>query len=249
MKTPYRFAFLTCFSVACTGVVTEEPILPPVDAGAEDTGAVAPDSSPNRDAAGNGSAESSSNGDAAHDGSPVSTSNDSGVGRVPLNHRPSDAQCSDARPPGSCTASALITPGGCLLDSDCAAGVNGRCLNPGGGPAADCYCSYQECMHDTDCPAGKTCACLDAPYAGGSFTCVPGNCRVDADCGAGGYCSPSSTTGICGDSLAGYYCHTARDLCVDDSDCPATPGSPDVPGCVYSAMDSRWECDELPVCL
>jgi Cys-rich repeat protein len=83
---------------------------------------------------------------------------------------------------------------------------------------------------------------------------VKGNCRVDADCGAGGYCSPSSNTGICGDSLAGYYCQTPADLCIDDSDCPGSPvGSSGTiivgnPGCVYSTTDSRWECIVAPVC-
>jgi hypothetical protein len=71
---------------------------------------------------------------------------------------------------------------------------------------------------------------------------VTGNCRVDADCGAEGYCSPSPLTAICGDSLAGYYCHTAPDLCIDDSDCSGE-------GCVYSTTNSRWECVARLICL
>jgi hypothetical protein len=130
----------------------------------------------------------------------------------------------------------------------CAAGTNGHCINPGGGPAADCFCTYDACVHDIDCRAGETCACHGAPYTGGhGNTCVKGNCRGDADCGGSGYCSPSSLTALCGDYLAGYYCHTARDLCVDDSECPAS--GPGAPGCVYSTTDSRWECVQLPVCL
>jgi hypothetical protein len=171
------------------------------------------------------------------------------AGRVPpVNHRPSDAQCSTSAPPGDCLAP--FPDAGCASDNDCIeAGTNGRCINRGGGPAAPCVCTSDTCSVDTDCPNGQTCACHGAPYADGhSNTCVTGNCRVDADCGAGGYCSPSSLTAICGDSLAGYYCHTARDLCVDDNDCTAMPG-PGIPGCVYSTTDSRWECDELPVCL
>ncbi len=200
-------------------------------------------------------------GDAATDASTdaateaaVSADAESRAGRVPVNHRPSDAQCSTPAPPGDCAAP--YPGGGCASDSDCTeAGTNGRCINPGGGPAAPCFCTNDMCIVDTDCPSGQTCACHGAPYTDArGNTCVKGNCRVDADCGSGGYCSPSSNTGICGDSLAGYYCHTAADLCIDDSDCPQSPiGSSGTitvgnPGCVYSTTDSRWECIIVPVC-
>ena len=175
---------------------------------------------------------------------------ESGAGRVPLNHRPSSAQCSTPAPPGDC-AGPYPDGGGCASDSDCSeAGANGRCINRGGGPAAPCACTDDKCSDDTDCPGGQTCACHGAPYTGGSGTaCVKGNCRIDADCGPEGYCSPSATTALCGDSLAGYYCHTAADLCIDDGDCPESATVVGSPGCVYSATDSRWECLVLPVCL
>jgi hypothetical protein len=65
--------------------------------------------------------------------------------------------------------------------------------------------------------------------------CLAGNCRVDADCGAGGYCSP--TFGSCGSffGVVGYYCHTPKDKCVDDSDCP--PGD-----CRYDPIGGSWAC-------
>jgi hypothetical protein len=139
--------------------------------------------------------------------------------KVPVNHRASDAQCSTPAPAGDC-AGPGPEPGGCTTDSMCTAGTNGRCLHPGGGPAADCFCTYDTCIHDTDCPAGQTCACHGAPYTDGvGNTCIKGKCRVDSDCGVGGYCSPSAGSSICGDSLLGYFCHTAADLCTDDSDC------------------------------
>jgi len=171
------------------------------------------------------------------------------AGRAPVNHRPSDAQCSTPAAPGDC-AGPGPSPGGCTSDSNCTAGTNGRCLHPGGGPAADCSCTYDACVVDTDCPSGKTCACHGSPYTDSAGNaCVTGNCRVDADCGAGGYCSPSSLNEICGDSLAGYYCHTAADLCIDDSDCsPNVPASPDGPACAYGATDARWECVARPIC-
>jgi len=162
--------------------------------------------------------------------------------RVPVNHRPSDAQCSTSAAPGDCAGA--FPDAGCASDNDCTeAGTNGRCINQGGGLAAPCFCTFDQCLVATDCPHGQTCACHGAPYTGGhGNTCVTGNCRVDADCGAEGYCSPSSLAAICGDSLAGYYCHTAADLCIDDSDCSGR-------GCVYSTTNSRWECIEVQVCL
>jgi hypothetical protein len=159
---------------------------------------------------------------------------------MPLQHRVSDAQCSAARAPATSTGPGPL-PGGCTIDSDCTNGTNGRCAVFGGGPAADCQCSYDTCEHDTDCPSNQTCACHGAPYTDGAGnTCVQGNCRVDADCGL---------TAQCGDSLAGYYCHTARDLCVDDGDCPRAAGVVGNPTCLYSTRDARWECDQVIFCL
>ena len=101
-------------------------------------------------------------------------------------------------------------------------------------------------MHDTDCKAGNTCACHGSPYLGGQGNgCVPGNCRVDADCGAGEYCSPSYDPSSCG-GLAGYYCHTAQDVCLDDSDCSSGPNGPQV--CIYSTTSSHWECHVQLLC-
>jgi hypothetical protein len=194
-------------------------------------------------------ASSSSGGSSGAGSSSGAATSNADAGRVPLNHRPSDAQCSMPAPPGDC-ASPGPPPGGCTSDSSCSnAGPNGRCINQGGGPAADCFCTSDACVQDTDCPSGQTCACHGSPYTDGrGNACVQGNCRVDADCGAGAYCSPSPRTAICGDSLAGYYCHTAEDQCIDDTDCPSSPNVAGIPGCVYSTTDSRWECGDLPVC-
>jgi hypothetical protein len=117
--------------------------------------------------------------------------------------------------------------------------VNGRCVVIG----HNINCTYDDCEHDCDCAAGSTCACHDTAYMGPfGNTCVPGNCRVDADCGPGGYCSPA-TYGGC--SLSGYYCHTASDQCIDDSDClTSTAGSV----CSYLAANQRWECTGMWIC-
>jgi Cys-rich repeat protein len=98
-------------------------------------------------------------------------------------------------------------------------------------------------MQDTDCPTGQTCACHGAAYSSGAGnTCIQGNCRVDSDCGSGGYCSPAENSMSCGGVL-GYYCHTAADLCVNDSDC----GS-DLQVCTYSTTAGHWECQMEGLC-
>jgi hypothetical protein len=76
---------------------------------------------------------------------------------------------------------------------------------------------------------------------------VPGDCRIDSDCGPAGYCSPSSTIGGCGTRLAGYYCRTSDDQCLNDGDCSVDAG----PGggvCAYSTAKMRWECATVGLC-
>jgi hypothetical protein len=141
-----------------------------------------------------------------------------------------------------------VIPDWCSNDSDCAAGTDGRCtLFPGPSVAEPwphtCVCTVDTCASDTDCPSAQACACRGVLSPGSGNECVTSNCRVDSDCGQGGYCSLS---GYCSalfsqgpnpkDFVNGYYCHTAGDLCIDDSDCTGQ-GS-----CLYSMSDSRWEC-------
>jgi hypothetical protein len=134
----------------------------------------------------------------------------------------------------------------CNSDSSCTdGGPSGRCVESGGG-IAYCGCTYDTCADDAACTKGSTCACHGSPYTlGQGNTCMPGNCRVDADCGGGGgYCSPAYNVNSCG-GLAGYYCHTPTDLCVDDSDC-GTSNGPQV--CTYSTTTTRWECHVQELC-
>jgi hypothetical protein len=183
------------------------------------------------------------------DGSAVdSSSADSSPegGRVPVNHRTSDAQCQTMPAAGDCAGSLPDSSPACVTDSQCTSGTNGRCVVGGGGPVHDCSCTYDACTHDTDCGVGETCACHGSTYTGDSGNqCVIANCRVDSDCGAGGYCSPSSTLGLCGFSVAGYYCHTAADTCIDDADC----SSMSFGGCVYSTSAGHWACARVIFCL
>jgi hypothetical protein len=149
-----------------------------------------------------------------------------------------------APPPGDCQGPAGGGPN-CSKDTDCTeGGVDGRCIENNGG-ALICYCTYDTCGSDASCGTGSTCACHGSAYNNGGNTCVPGNCRVDADCGAGGYCSPSESTSGCGGVVAGYYCHTAGDLCINDSDCSAGGFGE---ACIYSTTASVWSCQRVPLC-
>jgi hypothetical protein len=128
-----------------------------------------------------------------------------------------------------------------MQDSMCTSGSNGRCIETTGG-ALTCFCSYDQCAKDADCPAGQLCVCHGSAFTfGGGNTCLMSNCRIDSDCGANGYCSPSHGTNGCG-GVTGYYCRTAHDLCVEDSDC----GSAKV--CAWSDANSRWECQQELLC-
>ncbi len=162
-----------------------------------------------------------------------------------MNHRPNDGQCYTTPPPGNCNFGGSGGPGMCSMDSQCAdAGPNGRCTLNNGGVAA-CFCTYDSCADDKACSQGETCACHGSPYTGGQGNhCVPGNCRVDADCGTGGWCSPSYTTNGCG-SIGGYYCHTPQDKCVNDSDCPMTMGPAT---CSFDTGLGYWACQQELLC-
>jgi len=169
--------------------------------------------------------------------------------RVPLNHRPDDSQCATLPAPGDCNTPPL--QGGefsCSTDGDCTSGTNGRCNTDAPAPIAGCQCDYDACAVDTDCPGGELCVCHGSPYFyGAGNTCTPGNCRVDSDCGPHGYCSPTVPPEACG-FVGGYFCHTAADTCLNDSDC----GTSFVSACVWSGTDGggdgRWECEQVDPC-
>ncbi len=197
-------------------------------------------------------------------------------GRVPVKHQSSGAACTTPRAamtPAACGCpdggqSSLARPdgsvclcGSCAQDSDCVAGPNGRCGEP--GPVASLSCSYDDCLADSDCKGGLPCTCRG--IASAPNVCeTASNCAVDSDCGPGVYCSPStldsfcscgnaalcpdsgtycSVNGspvpcVCGNSCGhGYFCRTPCDTCVDDSDC-GHRGT-----CNYDTVDRRWECE------
>lgn len=158
-----------------------------------------------------------------------SDSHDSATGRVPAVHRPVSIECSHTRGPG--TADPRVPKVDCSTDADCATGNNGRCLVSTHGGHLN-SCSYDECFSDSAC-GSRVCSCREAPSA--PNFCADANCKVDADCGAGGYCSPSVAFDRINVGIAGYWCHTSTDACTDDADCANAK-------CAYDPGTAHWMC-------
>jgi hypothetical protein len=164
------------------------------------------------------------------------------TGRVPKKHRATATACSMTRPAGPDPG---MGRGTCKADADCkdgAAGKNGRCVPSRAGFT----CSYDTCFDDATC-GGKVCLCRSAAEtvatSSTNHCLTQGDCQADGDCGAGGYCSPSFST--CGNyaGVVSYYCHTAKDGCIDDEDCQGLDGGLGGPGyCMFSPMETRWIC-------
>ena len=195
------------------------------------------------------------------------------------NHRSESESCPSQRGPapefcppgGTCTGQPYPShftglPLTCSSNSQCTAGVNGRCFPPILEPIAITQggCSIDECAADSDCGAKTPCICRSSSTDNSANICdVGSNCAVDSDCGPGGYCSPSkdachpnnSDPNWQAEGYSGpypYYCHTAADLCVNDSDCaPPDAGMESCPmfaSCAYNVQNSRWECTQFPCC-
>ncbi|HEY2404917.1 MAG TPA: hypothetical protein VGI10_02895 [Polyangiaceae bacterium] len=142
------------------------------------------------------------------------------MARVPKNHRPASTLCPEQRAAvtptpqnsGPCASDTCE----CRQDSDCTQGTNGRCGIP--EPIAGVWCTYDGCASDDDCPNATPCHCRSSAASWEADYCATNsNCRIDADCGPGGYCSPS----YCDLS---YHCHSPADACTDDSDCTEPAG-------------------------
>ena len=164
---------------------------------------------------------------------------------VPMNHRTDDSQCATPPPAGTCTMSSQGSA--CTADGQCTAGVNGRCIMSTSGPVS-CACEYDACLQDTDCPSGELCVCQGSAYRQAALNaCVTSNCRVDSDCGPGGYCSPSLGNGYdgCAGSIYGYFCHVPSDGCVNDADCSAM-GTGN--RCEWSPASGHWGCQTVGLC-
>jgi len=117
----------------------------------------------------------------------------------------------------------------CVTDEDCTQAANGHCaaLMLKGSRLHACY--YDECYTDADCRDGGVCECNAMQHR----CVIGGNCRRDADCGAGRWCAPSVDCV----GLVGYYCRTLADTCWPGSMCPGVS-----PRCAYDAKASHWSC-------
>jgi hypothetical protein len=206
-----------------------------------------------------------------HGGATTTGATSTGAGaacgtRVPEHHRASEGPaCPKERGAGDyallCTIDGGVRGTECVRDSDCTQGINGRCLaSP--PPITPCAggCTYDECFHDAECGGNTPCACRSSASDGVANRCLPSsNCRLDADCGPGAYCSPSQihtcirlcpeqcpTGGGCfangqpvpcacsTNCRTGYFCHSACDDCVDDADCDG--------GACTHLNDGGWAC-------
>ncbi len=152
----------------------------------------------------------------------------------PDNHRPAEIVCDRERP----ATEFLPDPDSgetwdCETDADCTDGENGRCSSM---PRWGWACTYDSCFEDADC-GGAVCGC-NADWGSDANRCYSGNCQVNADCGDGGWCSPSY--GDCGDysGVVSYYCRTPDDECLNDSDCNEQTGG----YCMFSDPAARWVC-------
>ncbi|MDB4981872.1 MAG: hypothetical protein JWM82_2624, partial [Myxococcales bacterium] len=122
-------------------------------------------------------------------------------------------------------------------------GLRGRCLQ-GSGPACNTSCSYDQCATDADCPGNTPCSCRSSDSETAPNLCLSGgNCRIDADCGEGGYCSRSVPSDRCNGHFlfcevkcgTGYFCHTSKDTCANDTDCGGG-------FCGYDLDSQSWAC-------
>jgi len=167
-------------------------------------------------------------------------------GRVPTDHRASAEPCPTARGQGitmCCPDAGYPGQWQCSNDSDCTMGTQGRCLN-NAGPAGT-HCSYDDCFSDSDCSdGGGPCVCRTSASDPSPNLCSTGsNCRVDADCGPCGFCSPSPGGSVSLLPYVPYFCHTPADACIDDGDCP----DPAQGCCLYDSKSTRWSCAACPV--
>ena len=129
------------------------------------------------------------------------------------------------RPP----ASTICVYDACQSDADCS-GKNGCLCGSGEGADRNRCIALDACESDADCGKGLRCECDRS----GPNYCYPTNCDTDAECGAFS-CAESST--------GGRYCHTARDTCKVDAECPPVPSFQSK--CGYDVGEGVWACRKV----
>lgn len=145
----------------------------------------------------------------------------------PRKHRATAEACSRVDGPATATHAKHAPGTPCLTATDC--GFLSRCV---GG-----HCRTDQCYTDSDCKSElSVCACDPMDHG---HRCLPSDCQVDADCGPGGFCSPSF--GLhCGSyhGVLSYHCHTPKDDCLDDSDCKKSGYG----YCAFESKSGHWIC-------
>jgi len=175
-----------------------------------------------------------------------------GVTREPMSHRLQPVACPTPRGPGDVGP---YSGDECTSDAMCTAGPNGRCIH-GRGLSSHRSCNYDDCVTDADCQGTAVCYCRPSATSNRPNICLnASNCRVDADCGTGGYCSLSKIPGNFNDLdggafgpgtlfISGYFCRTANDCCIDDADC--APNGQHFDYCLYARFGTNWQCGGGP---
>jgi hypothetical protein len=89
----------------------------------------------------------------------------------------------------------------------------------------------QEVIPDLAMPPGavkpNNTACADAP-----------DCKIDNDCGSGGFCSPSYDPS---NGKFTYKCHLPADECTNDDDC-LCPHDDSTDLCRFDESKGHWAC-------
>jgi hypothetical protein len=115
--------------------------------------------------------------------------------------RVSAAACGSALP--RATAALPLALSECVDDTDCVASAHGYCAYGG--------CKYG-CVTDDECASDQACFCGD--FVG---TCIPANCRSDADCATNFPCTAYRAVGFATpDALS---CQSPVDECLTDAQC------------------------------
>jgi hypothetical protein len=229
--------------VACSGRALESGAESAGSAGSSESTAGASGAGASSGAAGASAGTSPGGGSGVAGASPHAGAGGASL-HEPENHRASAVACDHTRSSNESGAPADQDGGfvTCHSHADCTEGENGRCS---GNVHDGWQCTYDSCFADSDCPSAasgesRSCGC-EGGFRSDNNVCLSGNCRVDADCGQGGYCSP--TLGDCGNytKTVGYYCHTNDDECNDDSDCKVGSAYPEG-YCAFTPSVGHWRC-------
>lgn len=126
----------------------------------------------------------------------------------------------------------------CSSDSDCTGNAPCTCRSSTSDSAANTCATASNCRVDTDCGLGGFCSpslvATSCECIGESF-CQPGDDAFCAETGPNGVTIQVAC--LCGGNCGhGYFCHTRKDSCINDSDCP------DGKTCNYDLTGQSWVC-------